>query len=255
MLLGGMVAGAPFFFSFGEGDGVALGDALASGVAVGLSAGDGDSPGVGAGVGDAFFFFLAEVLGELSGVGVGEVFFFFLGEADGVASGFADGVGLGEGFCFFAGEGVGDLSEVALGFGEGDFSAVSFLAVELLRCFRGAGVGVGAKIFLILLPRDSSAGARTAKLVRIARPARAPNPMANARPLTVIPSEVEEPRGASSDVLWGPSTSLRSARDDTRRKLLLRQLRQHGFVQPNAAFQILERKIFIGRMRAAIGQR
>ena len=73
---------------------------------------------------------------------------------------FNDGVGLGETFCFFAG--VGDLPGVVLGFGEGDFSVVSFLAVELLRCFRGAGVGVGAKIFLSLLPNDSSACARSA---------------------------------------------------------------------------------------------
>ena len=203
-----IVAGAPFFFSFGEGEVVALGVTLVSGVAVGLGAGDGDSPGVGVGDGDAFFFFLGEVLGEVSGVGLEEAFFLFFGETEGLASGFADGVGLGEGFCFFAGERVGDFSGVALGFGEGDFSAVSFLTVELLRCFRGAGVGVGAKIFLILLPNDCSAGARTAKFVKIARLARAPNPREKARRRVVIPSEVEEPRGASIDVLRGSSTSL-----------------------------------------------
>jgi hypothetical protein len=210
MLLAEMVAGAPFFLSFGEGDGVALGDSRTSGVAAGLGEGDGDSPGVG----DGFFLFLGEALGELSGVGLGEVFLFFFGETDALASDFADGVGLADAFCFLAGDGVGDFSGVALGFGEGDFSALSFLAVELLRCFRGVGVGVGTKIFLSLLPNDSSAGAQTAKFVRIVRPARAAKPMANARLLVVIPSAVEEPRGASSDVPRGPSTSLRSARDD-----------------------------------------
>ena|GEM_PF-1317688 len=254
MLLAEMVAGAPFFFSFGEGDGVGLDDALASGIAEGVSGDDGDSTGIGDG--DAFFFFRGEVLGELSGVGLGEVFFFFFGEAEALASDFAEGVGLGDAFCFFAGEGVGDFSGVARGLGDGDFSVVSFLTVELLRCFRGAGVGVGAKIFLSLLPNDSSAGARTAKFVTITRPARTPSPMANARRLAVIPSAVEEPRGASSDILRGPSTSLRSARDDTQlQRLFLRQLGQHGFVQANAALQILEREIFIRRMRAAIGQR
>jgi hypothetical protein len=138
MLLAEMVAGAPFFLSFGEGDGVALGDSRTSGVAAGLGEGDGDSPGVG----DGFFLF-------------------FFGETDALASDFADGVGLADAFCFLAGDGVGDFSGVALGFGEGDFSALSFLAVELLRCFRGVGVGVGAKIFLSLLPNDSSARARS----------------------------------------------------------------------------------------------
>jgi hypothetical protein len=130
-------------------------------------------------------------------------FFFSL-----LAVGEDSGDGLGEAFFFFAGKGVGDFSGVALGLGVGDFSAVDFFFV----CFRGAGVGVGAKIFLSLLPNDSSAATRTAKLVTIARPARAANPRANARRLLVIPSEVEEPRGASSDILRGPSTcaSLRS---------------------------------------------
>jgi hypothetical protein len=68
---------------------------------------------------------------------------------------------------------------------------------------------------LILLPNDSSAGAGAAKLVRIVRTARAANPMAIARRLAVFPSAGGEPRGPSSDVLRGPSTSLRSARDDT----------------------------------------
>jgi hypothetical protein len=146
-------------------------------VAVGLEDGVADSVGVGEGEGLRFFFFVeglgeesgvgagdvfcffGEGLGEESGVGAGEVFFFF-GEA--VAAGVSANVGLPEAFFFF--EGDGDFSGVADGFGVGDFSASSFFfgVGELLRCFRGVGVGVGAKIFLILLPNVSSAGARCA---------------------------------------------------------------------------------------------
>jgi hypothetical protein len=129
-------------------------------VALGLEEGVEDSVGLGEGEGLRFFFF-GEGLGEESGAGVGEVFFFF-GEA--VASGVSAGVGLVEDFFFFDGEGDGDFSGVGDGFGVGDFSATSFFfrVVELLRCFRGVGVGVGAKIFFILVPNDSSAGARGA---------------------------------------------------------------------------------------------
>src|SRR2546421_6402406 len=245
MLPAEMVAGAPFFFSFseGDGDGVGVGVSLACGVALGVIEGEADSLGEGVGIGEVLrFFFLRETAGEDSGDGLGENFF-LLADEDGVS----DGVGLAT--IFFLGG--GDFSGDALCFGEGDFSAVDFFFV----CFRGAGVGVGANSFLSLLPNDSSAGARMAKFVAITRPARTPNPRANARRLAVIPSAVEEPRGASSDVPRGPSTALRSARDDTRRKLFLRELGQHRFVQPNTALQILEREILIRRMGAAIGQR
>ena len=95
------------------------------------------------------FFFLLDGLAEISGVGLGDDFFFFTD-----AVGLEDGVGLSAAFLF----GDGDLSGVAVGFGVGDFSAVDFFFL----CFRGAGVGVGAKIFFTLSPNDSSAGARTA---------------------------------------------------------------------------------------------
>jgi hypothetical protein len=158
-----MVAGAPFFFGEGEGDGVALARSLASGVAVGLEKGVGDSAGVGLGEGEGLCFFFGEGLGEESDVGVGEVFLFF-GEPDALGSDFSARSGLPEAFFFFDDEGDGDSSGGADGFGAGDFSAPSFFfgAVEVLRRFRGVGVGVGAKIFLILLPNDSSAGARSA---------------------------------------------------------------------------------------------
>src|SRR5438477_8499278 len=226
MLLAEMVAGAPFFFSFGEGDadGVGFGVSLASGVALGFAEGVGDSLGDGLGVGDALRFFFLLAVGEDSGDGLAEGFFFFA-DAEALGDRASDGVGLAALFFF----NKGDFSGIAVGFGVGDFSTVDFF----FGCFRGAGVGVGAKIFLSLLPNDSSAGARTAKFVTIARPARAPNPMANARRLDVIPSAVDEPRSVSGDVPRGPSTSLRSDRDDTRRKLFLRELGQHRFVQPN----------------------
>jgi len=158
-----MVAGAPFFFGDGESDGVALGISFAPGVAVGLEEGVEDSVGEGEGEGLRFFFFFGEGLGVDSGVRGSEVFF-FPGEGNAAGSGFSTILGLGEAFCLLDGEGAGDLSGIGEGFGVGDFSAVSFffVAVELLRCFRGAGVGVGAKIFLILVPSDSSACARWA---------------------------------------------------------------------------------------------
>lgn len=188
-----MVAGAPFFFGDGEGDRVGLGVSSSPGVVLGLGDGIGDSPGVGLGEGDGLrFFFFGEALGEESAAGDGDAFF-FLGEMEGLGSGFSVGAGLAASFFFFADEGEGDFSGVADGFGVGDFSvsAFFFVAVALLRCFRGAGVGVGAKIFLILLVNDSSAGAGTAKFVRMVRPARAAQAMASVRRLAVIPSEAE----------------------------------------------------------------
>jgi hypothetical protein len=121
------------------------------------------------------FFFLLDAVGEDSGEGLGEDFF-FLAEAEELGEGVSEGVGLAAAFFFF---GDGDFSGVAVGFGDGDFSAVAvgvgvgdFSAVDFFFVFlRGAGVGVGTKIFLSLVPNDSSAGARTAKLVNTARPA------------------------------------------------------------------------------------
>ena len=106
---------------------------------------------------DLRFFFLGEGLGETSGevlgLGLGEDFFFF-GEGEVLGDGFSVGVGLG--VVFFLGE--GDFSGEAVGFGVGDFAS----AVDFFLVLRGAGVGVGAKIFLSLVPNDSSAGAFTA---------------------------------------------------------------------------------------------
>jgi len=63
-------------------------------------------------------------------------------------------------FDFAFGVGVGDgVGEIFFRFGEavGDGLGVVFFA-ERFRCLRvGAGVGVGARIFLIFVPNDSSA--------------------------------------------------------------------------------------------------
>lgn len=155
-----MVAGAPFFFGEGKGVPVGFGVALASGVALG----DGDSIGEGLGVGDAFRFFFLPAVGEDSGDGLGEVFF-FLGEADALGDAGSDAPGLAVVFFF----GDGDFSGGAVGFGVGDFCAVDFFLVR----FRGAGVGVGAKILLSFVPNDSSAGAGTANPPNIKQKIRA----------------------------------------------------------------------------------
>lgn len=154
------MAGAPFFFGDGKGDEVELGGSLVPGVGMGLKEGVGDSAGLGVGEREALRFFFGEGLGEESGVGVGEDLCFFFDEAGTLGSGVSEDLGVGDALRFFGGAGDGDFA----GFGEAGFSASSFFfgAVELLRCFRGAGVGVGAKILLILLPNDSSALARSA---------------------------------------------------------------------------------------------
>jgi hypothetical protein len=136
-----------------------VGVSVAPGVPLGLGEAEGDSlgDGEGDGVGDPLrFFFLEAGLGESSGealgLGLGEDFFFF-GEGETLGEGFSVGVGLGV-VVFF---GEGDFSGDAFVFGDGDLVAVDFFFV-----LRGAGVGVGAKIFLSLLPKDSAAGAFTA---------------------------------------------------------------------------------------------
>lgn len=125
---------------------------LAPGVTLGLAEADGDSSGDGLGVGDDLcFFFLLDGLGEDPGEGLGEDFFFF---GDALDAGVSVGVGLEADF-FFGDE---DFSGVSDGAGVADFSAVDFFFL----CFRGAGVGVGAKIFLSVVGKDSAAGARIA---------------------------------------------------------------------------------------------
>jgi hypothetical protein len=109
------------------------------------------------------FFFLLDGVAEDSADGLGEVLAFFFVAGDSLS------VGVGPGVVFFFG--AGDFSGDGDGFGVGDFSAADFFFV----CFRGVGVGVGAKIFFSLLPIDSSAGARTENIaiVPITKNARA----------------------------------------------------------------------------------
>ncbi|HZE13339.1 MAG TPA: hypothetical protein VE086_06255 [Chthoniobacterales bacterium] len=146
-----------------------MGVSLASGFTLGLAEADGDSSEEGFGVGELFrFFFLLDELGEGSGDGLGEDFFF----DDALGVGVSVGVGLDADF-FFDDE---DFSGVADGFGVGDFSALDFFFV----CFRGVGVGVGAKIFLSVVGKDSAAGARSAIVAPI-------NPIAkSARAILIV---------------------------------------------------------------------
>ncbi len=152
-----IVAGAPFFF--GEADAEDFGVSAGETVALGLT--KADSSGDGEGVGEALCFFFLLALGDSSEEGLGDDFFFF-GEEEVVGSGVSEGVGVADVFFFFGdgdfsgvavGFGAGDFSAVAVGFGVGDFSVSGFFFVF----FRGVGVGVGAKIFLNLVPKDSSA--------------------------------------------------------------------------------------------------
>jgi hypothetical protein len=162
------VAGAPFFFGEGEPDGDSFGVPLASGLGLGLADSVGVSPGEGLGVGDVLRFFFLPTLGEDSGDGLGEDFFFF-GEADGLGEGVSEAVGVAEAFFFFVeaeelGPGVSDgVGEaVTFCFGEADLAAAD---VDFFF-FRGAGVGVGAKIFFNSVPSDCAAGADGANLAR-----------------------------------------------------------------------------------------
>ena len=196
-------------------------------------------------------YVLLDALGEDSGVGLGEDFF-FLAEADALGDGVCDGVGLAVVFFF----GDGDFSGVADGFGVADFSAADFF----FRCLRGVGVGVGAKIFLSLVPNDSSAGARTEKPVSIAQT------------ISIIRSSRIESRNLAQALIArarkaqigaGPPScrrenatlrlhGLRAGRLQYR--LFFRQLGEHGLIQTNPAFEIFEREILVRRMGAAIGQ-
>jgi hypothetical protein len=97
---------------------------------VGVSVDSGVGVSVGEGVGEGLCFFLAEGVADSSGVGVGEDFLRRLELTDGLGDdvAFTDGVGEADSLCV-------DV---------------------FLRCFRGVGVGVGWRIFLILSPSDSS---------------------------------------------------------------------------------------------------
>jgi hypothetical protein len=166
-----METGAPFFF--GDGLGVGAGVSLVCGIGVAL----GDSVGVSVanGVGETLRCFFADGIGDSSGVGVGvgEIFLRSVGDTDGLGLGVSNSVGRGDLLTLGFADGVGD--------GDNSF----FFVDIVLRCFRGAGVGVGWKILLILSANDSSAASVTmAKLqtnAAITRTARGPSFMSNAQ--------------------------------------------------------------------------
>jgi len=99
---------------------------------MGVSVDSGVGVSVGEGVGEGLCFFLAEGVADSSGVGVSEGFLRRLELTD----------GLGDDFGLAFTDGVGDVD--------------AFFVDVFLRCFRGVGVGVGWRIFLILSPSDSS---------------------------------------------------------------------------------------------------
>jgi hypothetical protein len=86
-----------------------------------------------------------------------------LGVSVGVGGGVSSGLGVGDFLlclCFVSGVGLGDgVGEIFFRLGEavGDGLGVGFFAERFLCLRAGAGVGVGAKIFLIFVPNDSSA--------------------------------------------------------------------------------------------------
>lgn len=106
--------------------------------------------GLGSGVSDAFdrgevfAFGFADRAVSSSGVAVGDAFLECFGDADGLGSGASDFFGRGESLVLGLPDGLGDGVE-----------SFFFVGVFLRLC--GAGVGVGAKTFLILSPNDSSA--------------------------------------------------------------------------------------------------
>ena len=116
---------------------VALGAPFLSGVGCTVSEGAPEGCRVSVGPGVEVFSGVAVADGDGLGLGARDLFLRFF-----VVSGVGLGDGVGEAF-FRSGEVVGDGLGV-------DFFGVRF------RCFR-AGVGVGARIFLIFVPNDSSA--------------------------------------------------------------------------------------------------
>ncbi|HEY2138907.1 MAG TPA: hypothetical protein VGH00_02425, partial [Chthoniobacterales bacterium] len=79
-----------------------------------------------------------------------------MGDSEALADGVSEGAGVAALFFFDDGDfcgvsvglGVADFCGVAVDCGVGDFSAFGFFFL----CFRGAGVGVGAKIFFNVVP-------------------------------------------------------------------------------------------------------
>jgi hypothetical protein len=118
-------------------DGVEGGDADPSGAVGALAVDSGDSIALGCGETVALGDRVDRATGDDEAVGLGEGEIVALGEANGVALVDGDGDARGEG------EGVG---------------VAFFLVADVLRCFRGVGVGF-TKIFLIFSPSDSSSSA------------------------------------------------------------------------------------------------
>ena len=187
-----------------------------------------------------------------------------LGVSDGLGTGLSSGVAVGVGdaflrFDFVLGVAVGDgVGEVFFRFGEavGEGLGVGFF-VERFRCLRvGAGVGV-AKIFLIFVPNESSALTASIAPNNSAKIMSGPTNLRAAMDrktlntcLSVCHSE------GSRGIADSSNRTFEAARDvSTSVDMTLCELLENCFVEANPALEIFERKIFVRRMRATIGQR
>jgi hypothetical protein len=147
-----------------------------------------------------------------------------VGEAVGVAVsvGDADGAGVS------LGSGVGDDFFLCFGDAEGDSSSAG--VGEAFFFFRGEAVGEGVGDFLAFFFRcDVGVGVGVEKIS-----------------LSFSPT-----------LCAGAGVTKDTARMAAIRRVigLRRDFLQHRFVNANAGIKIFEREIFVGRMRAAIGQR
>ena len=154
----------------------------------------------------------------------------------------------------FRGVGLGDgVGEVFLCLGEavGDGLGVA-LFVARLRCLRGAGVGVGSKIFLIFEPNEFSA---------VFAESIAPNnsAMINESPTNLKAADMDLQyfiRAKSKNLWFYPNRLFKASRDvSTSVGVTLGELLKNCFVETNSALEIFERKILVRRMRATIRQR
>ena len=137
----------------------------------------------------------------------------------------------------------------------GDGVAVGFFA-EGFRCLRaGLGVGVGARIFLIFLPNDSSAAGPAST---------APNKITSIRTHFITrccsvrcPQRRFEPNssgGLRCYSTWRSTGRMPASPTNKMPVLRLREFLHDCSVQTNAALEIFQRKVLVRRMSAAIGE-
>ena len=159
---------------------------------------------------------------------------------------FGVGDGVGEPFFRFA-EAVGDGVGVGVG-------------VECFRCLRlGVGLGSDSRALLIFEPNDSSAeGAATTapnKITKIkshfiSRCCRVRSPQRRFE----SSGSAGCPEDSARYSTWRSADRTLAGLTDKMSVLRLREFLKDCFVQTNSAFEVFERKIFVRRVCAAIGQ-